>query len=77
MSHVLTITPGAVTTGAHDVFGNAVALATFANMSSTLVVDSVGDILTNAVDWPVFVVSVAGITGRRIASPIVTPGSLT
>jgi hypothetical protein len=43
MSHVLTIRPGAVTTGAHDVFGNAVALATFANMSSTLVVDSVGD----------------------------------
>jgi transglutaminase-like putative cysteine protease len=54
ISHFLTIAPDAATTWAHDVFGNAVALATFANMASTLVIDSVGDILLNAVDWPVF-----------------------
>jgi transglutaminase-like putative cysteine protease len=36
MSHILTITPDAVTTWAHDVFGNAVALTTFADMASTL-----------------------------------------
>jgi hypothetical protein len=33
----LTITPDAARTWAHDVFGNAVALASFANMASTLV----------------------------------------
>jgi len=54
MSHFLTIAPDAATTWAHDVFGNAVALDTFANMASTLVIDSIGDILLNAVDWPVF-----------------------
>jgi hypothetical protein len=54
MSHILTIVPDAVTTWGHDVSGNAVASATFANMASTLVIDSVVDILLNAVDWPVF-----------------------
>jgi hypothetical protein len=62
MSHVLTITPGAVTTWAHDVFGKAVALATFANMASTLVVDGGGDILPTAVDWPVFDVAASAIS---------------
>jgi transglutaminase-like putative cysteine protease len=54
MSHILTITPGATMTWAHDVFGNAVALASFANTSSALVIESIGDILLNAADWPVF-----------------------
>jgi hypothetical protein len=44
------------------VFGNAVALASFANMASTLVIDSVGDILLNAVDWPVFDIAAAAIS---------------
>jgi transglutaminase-like putative cysteine protease len=62
MSHALTITPEPVTTWAHDVFGNAVALASFANMASTLVIDSVGDILLNAVDWPVFDIAASAIS---------------
>ena len=62
MSHILTIVPDAVTTWAHDVSGNAVASATFANMASTLVIDSVVDILLNAVDWPVFDIAASAIS---------------
>jgi hypothetical protein len=54
MSHVLTITPTAAMTWSHDVFGNAVAMASFTEMASILVIDSVGDILLNAIEWPVF-----------------------
>jgi hypothetical protein len=39
-SHV-TITPESVVTWAHDVFGNAVATATFQTMTDNLVIDSV------------------------------------
>jgi transglutaminase-like putative cysteine protease len=62
MSHVLTIAPVAVTTWAHDVTGNAVAVATFATMADTLVIDSVKDILLNAVAWPVFAVAASAIS---------------
>jgi transglutaminase-like putative cysteine protease len=62
MSHVLVITPDPVTTWAHDVFGNAVALATFANRASTLVINSVCDILLNAVEWPVFDIAASAIS---------------
>ena len=40
MSHLLAITPDPVTTWAQDVFGNAVATASFAVPNSLLVVDS-------------------------------------
>jgi transglutaminase-like putative cysteine protease len=50
----LTIAPPAAVTWAHDVFGNAVAMATFATMTDVLVIDSVADILLNAAPWPVF-----------------------
>src|SRR6476620_6941026 len=53
MSHTLAITPAPVLTWAHDVFGNAVAMATFATMTDMLVIDSAADILLNAVPWPV------------------------
>jgi transglutaminase-like putative cysteine protease len=62
VSHALTVTPDAVTTWAHDEFGIAVAVASFANMASTLVIDSVGDILLNAVDWPVFDIAASAIS---------------
>ena len=48
MSHTLEITPAPVLTWAHDVFGNAVAMATFATMADVLMIDSVADILLNA-----------------------------
>jgi transglutaminase-like putative cysteine protease len=62
MSHVLTITPTAATTWSHDVFGNAVAMASFTEMASILVIDSVGDILLNAVEWPVFDIAASAIS---------------
>ena len=45
MSHTLAITPASVLTWAHDVFGNAVAMATFAATTDMLVIDSAADIL--------------------------------
>jgi hypothetical protein len=62
MSHELTIAPVAETTWALDVFGNAVAVATFATMAETLVIDSVKDILLNAVAWPVFAIAASAIS---------------
>src|SRR5271154_3701797 len=62
MSHTLTITPPATVTWAHDVFGNAVAVATFATMTDMLVIDSVADILVNAAAWPVFAIAASAIS---------------
>jgi hypothetical protein len=62
MSHSLTIAPVAETTWAHDVSGNTVAVATFATMADTLVIDSVKDILLNAVAWPVFAIAASAIS---------------
>ena len=61
MSHELTISPVAELTWAHDVFGNAVALATFASMTDVLVIDSVADILLDAAAWPVFAIAASAI----------------
>ena len=64
MSHTLAITPPPVLTWAHDVFGNAVAMATFATMTDMLVIDSVADILLNAAPWPVFDIAASAISYR-------------
>ena len=61
MSHTLAITPVAAVTWAHDVFGNAVAMATFTSMTDMLVIDSVADILINASPWPVFDIAASAI----------------
>jgi transglutaminase-like putative cysteine protease len=50
----VTVTPDATVTWAQDVFGNAVATASFRTMSASLVIDSVADIELNAAAWPVF-----------------------
>jgi transglutaminase-like putative cysteine protease len=62
MSHTLAITPPAAVTWAYDVFGNAVAMATFATMTDMLVIDSVADILLNAAPWPVFDIAASAIS---------------
>ena len=62
MSHVLSIAPFAAMTWAHDVFGNAVAVATFSGLASTLVIDSVSDILLNAAAWPVFDIAASALS---------------
>ena len=79
ISNVLTIEPVAVTTWAHDVFGNAIAVATFATMADTLVIDSVEDILLNAVAWPVFDIAASAISYpfRYSEDEWTDPGALT
>ena len=62
MSHTLAITPPAALTWAQDVFGNAVAMATFATMADMLVIDSVADIQLNAAPWPVFNIAPSAIS---------------
>src|SRR5450756_1668541 len=67
MSHVLSIAPFAAMTWAHDVFGNAVAVATFSGLASTLVIDSVSDILLNAAAWPVFDIAATDLGALTVA----------
>jgi transglutaminase-like putative cysteine protease len=62
ISHELNVSPVAATTWANDVFGNAVAVATFTAMASTLVIDSIGEILLNATAWPVFDIAASAIS---------------
>jgi transglutaminase-like putative cysteine protease len=59
-SHV-TITPESVVTWAHDVFGNAVATATFQTMTDNLVIDSVSELQLDAAAWPVFSIAASAI----------------
>ena len=58
----LTVTPAAVVTWAHDVFGNAVATATFHAMTDQLLIESVAEVQLDAVAWPVFDISASAIT---------------
>jgi transglutaminase-like putative cysteine protease len=55
------VTPAAVVTWAHDVFGNAVATATFQGMSTHIVIDSVAELQLDAVAWPVFDIAASAI----------------
>src|SRR5580704_13742893 len=56
-----TVRPDALVTWAHDVFGNAVATATFQTMADNLVIDSVAELQLNAAAWPVFDVAASAI----------------
>jgi hypothetical protein len=58
----LTVMPAATVTWAHDVFGNAVATATFQTMTDTLVISSVGDLQLDAAAWPVFDMAASAIS---------------
>jgi len=61
-SQNLTIAPVTVPTWAHDVFGNAVAVATFTALTDKLVIDSVANISLNTADWPVFAIAASAIS---------------
>ena len=61
ISSDVAVTPDAVVTWAHDVFGNAVATASFQTMADTLVIDSVAELQLNAAAWPVFDVAASAI----------------
>ena len=54
VSNDIVLSPAAVITWAHDVFGNAVATARFDRMTDELVIDSVAEIRLDATAWPVF-----------------------
>lgn len=59
-SHV-TVTPDASVTWAHDVFGNAVATATFQSMSDLLQIESAAEVQLDAAPWPVFDIAASAI----------------
>src|SRR5208337_4250783 len=61
VSSDVTVTPAATLTWAHDVFGNAVATATFQNMASTLMIESAVELDLNAAPWPVFDIAASAI----------------
>src|ERR1700724_13123 len=51
ISSNVAVTPAAAVTWAHDVFGNAVAAATYQTMADKLVVASVAEIQLNTAAW--------------------------
>jgi transglutaminase-like putative cysteine protease len=61
LSSNVVVTPDATVIWAQDVFGNAVATATFQSMAGTLVIDSVAEVELDAVDWPIFDVAASAI----------------
>jgi transglutaminase-like putative cysteine protease len=64
ISHTVTATPDALVTWALDVFGNAVATASFQTTSDRLIIDSVAEVELDSVAWPVF-----DIAGSAISYP--------
>ena len=60
----IVVTPAAVTTWAQDVFGNAVATATFKTMADTLLINSVAEVGLTAAAWPVFDIAASAIFYR-------------
>ena len=61
-AHDLEISPTATVTWAHDVAYNAVATATFAEPSDTLVIDSVAELTLDVDEWPVFDIAASAST---------------
>jgi Bacterial transglutaminase-like N-terminal region len=61
ISSRVTVMPESVMTWAHDVFGNAVATATFQTMTDNLVIDSVSELQLDAVAWPVLSIAASAI----------------
>jgi transglutaminase-like putative cysteine protease len=62
VSSAVTVTPAATVTWAQDVFGNAVATASFQTMSDQLVIDSVAELQLDATAWPVFDIAASAIS---------------
>ena len=61
ISCVVTVSPNAQVTWAHDVFGNAVATAVFQGASDSLVIDSVVELRLEATAWPIFNIAASAI----------------
>jgi transglutaminase-like putative cysteine protease len=54
IASTLTVGPDATVTWAQDVFGNAIATATFRQNAASLAIDSVSDVELSSNPWPVF-----------------------
>ncbi len=54
ISFAVQVAPAAIVSWAHDVSSNAVATASFAAMTDTLVIDSTAEVDLSAKPWPVF-----------------------
>jgi transglutaminase-like putative cysteine protease len=61
ISNNVAITPAAAVTWAHDVFGNAIATATFQTMTDTLIIDSAAELELRAAAWPVFDIAASAL----------------
>lgn len=61
ISNRVTVTPPATVSWAHDVCGNAVAMATFGDLADQLVIDSVAELELDATPWPVFDIAASAI----------------
>ena len=61
VSNDVTIRPAASVSWAHDVFGNAVATATFRAMTDHLVIDSISKLSLGAEAWPIFDIAASAI----------------
>jgi transglutaminase-like putative cysteine protease len=62
ISSNITLEPAAALSWAQDVYGNAVATATFDAMSDCLVIDSSASLELDAVAWPVFDIAASAIS---------------
>ncbi len=61
LSHEISISPKAELNWSHDVFGNAIASATFLTQSERLVVNSSATVNLTASAWPVFDIAASAI----------------
>jgi transglutaminase-like putative cysteine protease len=61
VAHDLKLTPTATVTWAHDVFGNAVATATFQGLSDTLIIESTVELSLDEEQWPVFDIAASAV----------------
>jgi len=62
VSSDLWVTPVCDIKWAQDIFGNAVATASFREMTDQLVIDAVAELELYTVDWPVFDIAVSAMT---------------
>jgi transglutaminase-like putative cysteine protease len=62
ISSNITVAPAATVIWAHNVFGNAVATATFQTLADHVVIDSVAELQLDAPAWPVFDIAASAIS---------------
>lgn len=61
ISNEVVVAPAAVVKWAYDVYGNALATATFQTMTDTLVIESAAEIQLDTAAWPIFDIAASAI----------------